>query len=438
MLLGSELRGFVASPAYYFASDDAEHTSRLDQLMMIQGWRRYKRVKQARYLPEVTTTFEDSVYKLPSTADVLELEDLNAIMKKDADYEPDLSMLNGKPDTGDAVTEVPEIETELQEENSVFSEPMDDFHNGKSLKKEVLVEGEVSFDGKSYGVVAKTTDGGKFSFKIPPYYDKGVLFIKAYNAKDSVKRSMEGLKDKKWMDERAFPDYYVKRDMFFPIFSTPYSWYQVNSPELYFFDEDDDGDIPATSKLAGNHTLQTVIVKARRRGKRSWDMSKPAIVRDIYELYNDGPSEFDVNMATTYMFDRLRLSRIKDVRVYTDYELRTDSGYVAEDNVAAVVLDFVPIEDDGTRHSYRDRRYVFPGITYAEEFYSPDYSKSLPSQPADYRRTLYWNPNARPDADGKFTVTFYNNSRETRVRVSAVGVGANGKLYSNSPSPVTM
>ena len=106
--------------------------------------------------------------------------------------------------------------------------------------------------------------------------------------------------------------------------------------------------------------------------------------------------------------------------------------------VAAVVLDFVPIEDDGTRHSYRDRRYVFPGITYAEEFYSPDYSKSLPSQPADYRRTLYWNPNARPDADGKFTVTFYNNSRETRVRVSAVGVGANGKLYSNSPSPVTM
>lgn len=489
MLLGSELRGFVASPAYYFASDDAEHTSHLDQLMMIQGWRRYKRVKQARYLPEVTTTFEGSVYKLPSTADVLELEDLNAIMKKDADYEVDLSMLNGKPDTGDAVTEVPEIETELQEENSVFSEPMDDFHNGKSLKKEVLVEGEVSFDGKSYGVVAKTTDGGKFSFKIPPYYDKGVLFIKAYNAKDSVKRSMEGLKDKKWMDERAFPDYYVKRDMFFPIFSTPYSWYQVNSPELYFFDEEDDGDIPATSKLAGNHTLQTVIVKARRRGKRSWDMSKPAIVRDIYELYNDvtdyglspgvlnfrkfplqatnylfgnmgvmkqpnirailekrsfyrnythGPSEFDVNMASTYMFDRLRLSRIKDVRVYTDYELRTDSGYVAEDNVAAVVLDFVPIEDDGTRHSYRDRRYVFPGITYAEEFYSPDYSKSLPSQPADYRRTLYWNPNARPDADGKFTVTFYNNSRETRVRVSAVGVGANGKLYSNSPSPVTM
>ena len=498
MLLSSELRGFVASPAYYFASDDAEHTSRLDQLMMIQGWRRYKRVKQARYLPEVTTTFEGSVYKIPSSADVIELEDVQKMMDGPSEFAKlEKSFENLKRNGGSAddasttedgfLTETPEIEADLQEESTI--DPVDDFYNGKSLKKEVLVEGEVTFDGKSYGVVAKTTDGGKFSFRIPPYYDNGVLFLKAYNAKDSVKRSMEGLKDKKWMDERAYPDYYVKRDMFFPIFTKPYSWYQVNSPELYFVDEDDDGNIPTTSKLAGNHTLQTVIVKARRRGKRSWDLAKPAIVRDIYDLYNDvtdyglspgvlnfkkfphqitnylfgnmglmkqpniramlekrsfyrnythGSAEFDVNMATTYMFDRLRLSRLKEVRVYTDYELRTDSGYVAEENAAAVLLDFVPIEDDGARHSYRDRRYVFPGITYAEEFYSPDYSKSLPSQPADYRRTLYWNPNAKPDADGKFTVTFYNNSRQTRVRVSAVGVGANGKLYSNSPSPVTM
>lgn len=490
MLLSSELRGFVAYPAYYFASDDEEHTSRLDQLMMIQGWRRYKRVKQARYLPEVTTTFEGSVYKIPSTADILELEDLDATMKNKTNNAADFSMLNGNPDTGDAVTEAPEIETELQQENSVFSEPMDDFHNGKPLKKEVLVEGEVEFDGKSYGVVAQTTAGGKFSFKIPPYYGKGILFIKAYNVKDSVKRSMEGLKDKKWLDERAFPDYYVKRDMFFPVFTNPYSWYQINSPELFFVDEEEDGNIPQTSKLAGNHTLQTVIVKARRRGKRSWDMSKPALVRDIYDIYNDvtdyglspgvlnfmkfpgqitnclfgnmglmkqpnmratmekttfyrnyiqSTSEYDKNMATTYMFERLRLKRMKEVRIYTDYELRTDSGYVAEENEAAVVLDFVPIANDGTRYTYRDRRYVFPGITYAEEFYSPDYSNThqlSPNTPADYRRTLYWNPNAKPDADGKFTVTFYNNSRQTRVRVSAVGVDSNGKLYS-TPSTVT-
>ncbi len=482
MLLSSELRGFVAYPAYYFASDDAQHAKHLDQLMMIQGWRRYKRVKTARYLPELTTTFEGSVYKVPSTADILELEDL-AGMNEEKKMVQDLSRLNGTPDTGDAVTEVPEINPEMQEAEAVFSEEYDNFHNGKNLKKEVLVEGEVEFDGKSYGVVAKTTAGGKFQFNIPPFYDKGILFIKAYNVKDSVKRSMEGLKDKKWRDERAFPDYYVKRDMFFPIFTFPYSWYQINSPQLNFVEEEDDSAIPSSSKLGGNHTLQTVIVQARRRGKRSFDVSKPALVYDIYDLYNnvtdyglsagvcnfkefprqistylfgnmgmmkqpnvrgmmekatffrnytsDGAAEYDVNMSPAYMFERLRLSRLKDVRIYTDYEMRTDSGYVAEDNVAGVVLDFVPLADDGVRYTYRDRRYIFPGITYAEEFYSPDYSLPLPARPADYRRTLYWNPNAKPDADGKFTATFYNNSRQTRLRASAVGVGSDGKLYYN-------
>ncbi len=489
MLLSSELRGFVAYPAYYFASDDAEHTSRLDQLMMIQGWRRYKRVKEARYLPEVTTTFEGSVYKVPSTTDILELDVLERMMKdstKNSKVKPAFDFLerNTGSVNDDVTTDngglngTPDIETDLQEEASL--EPMDDFYNGKPLKKEVLVEGEVEFDGKSYGVVAKTEAGGKFKFNIPPYYDKGILFLKAYSAKDSVKRSMEGLKDKKWMDERAFPDYYVKRDMFFPVFTFPYSWYQINSPELQFVDEDEVGTIPATSKLAGNHMLQTVIVKSRRRGKRSWDMSKPAVVRDIYDIYNDvtdygfspgvlhflkfpmqitnylfgnmglmerpniratmerasfyrnyshGTSEFDVNMSTTYMFERLRLSKMKEVRVYTDYELRTDSGYVAEESEAAVLLDFVPIPDDGKRYSYRDRRYVFPGITYAEEFYSPDYSTLTPQRPVDYRRTLYWNPNAKPDADGKFSVTFYNNSRPTRVRVSAAGIDSSGRIY---------
>ena len=486
MLLSSELRGFVAYPAYYFASDDAEHTSRLDQLMMIQGWRRYKRVQQARYLPEVTTTFEGSVYKVPSSTNILELEDLNG-MRNDTSNVAAFAFPDRSTETNEATSEseVSETDSEIPEETSSTSfDTMDDeFYNGKPLKKEVLVECEVEFDGKSYGVVAKTEAGGKFKFNIPPYYDKGILFLKAYNAKDSVKRSMEGLKDKKWMDERAFPDYYVKRDMFFPVFTFPYSWYQVNSPELQFVEEEEDGTIPATSKLAGNHTLQTVIVKARRRGKRSWDRSKPAIVRDIYDLYNDvtdygfspgvlhfmkfpmqitsylfgnmgmkkrpnvratmerasfyrnykhSTIEFDVNMSTTYMFERLRLSRMKDVRVYTDYELRTDSGYVAEENEAAVVLDFVPIPNDGKRYSYRDRRYIFPGITYAEEFYSPDYSTNThlsPTTPADYRRTLYWNPNAKPDADGKFTVTFYNNSRPTRVRVSASGIDSSGRIY---------
>ena len=117
------------------------------------------------------------------------------------------------------------------------------------------------------------------------------------------------------------------------------------------------------------------------------------------------------------------------VKAYTDYEIRTDSGDVMTSNVADVTLDFVPIANDALRYTYRDRRYLLDGIAWPEQFYSPDYSEAVPTEPKDYRRTLYWNPNVKLDADGRFTTTIYNNCRETRVTVSAAGVDTQGQMY---------
>ena len=280
--------------------------------------------------------------------------------------------------------------------------------------------------------------------------------------------------DANMVNERAFPDYVVKRDAIHPVFSQPYSWYQINSPELFFVDEDDDEQISAGSRLAGNHLLQTVVVSAKRRGKRSIDMKKPAIVMDMYQAYNEAsdyglmlgvadfkrmpmaiatyfvgnmgrrnqfnlramvdgttffrnytPSvnEYDKPKTATAVFNLLRLKRLQNVKVYTDYDLRTDSGDVVESHAADDTHQFESISNDGQRYSYRDRRYILPGITYPEQFYSPDYSTAVPDKPKDYRRTLYWNPNPKIDKDGTFHARFFNNSRDTRVTVSAAGVG---------------
>ena len=57
------------------------------------------------------------------------------------------------------------------------------------------------------------------------------------------------------------------------------------------------------------------------------------------------------------------------------------------------------------------------------DFYHPDYSRRpLPSDLQDHRRTLYWNPNARPNEEGRFTATFYNNGKPTRIKVSTAGI----------------
>lgn len=484
MLLSGDLKGFVAYPAYYFEKEDAEHIKNLDLLMMVQGWRKYKRIESARYTPERGLIYEGRVLKIPSTVRIMELEDLdgfNDVKTVEDEIEKEMAEVITLEEEAENAELGIDAEADTSEEVE-YAES--DYHSARSLRKSVYVEAELSKDGKTVGAVAETDNRGNFRISLPAYYDSGVLFVKAYNKSDSLKKCLTTTKgDKGRIDEREFPDYYVKRDMFFPIYSKPYSWYQVNSPDiLYVDDEEDDELIPSSSKLAGNHTLQTVIVKSKRRGRRGIDKTKPALVRDAYDLYNDvtdyglsfgvlnfgdfprqiatllygnmgmnrqfniramsneatfrrnytpSKSEYDKNLSQTKMFNDLRLARTLNVRAYTDYEIRTDSGTVHETNLPDVTLIFEPVPDDGKRYTYRDRRYIYPGITYAEEFYRRDYNNAAMRDPKDYRRTLYWNPNAQLDEEGHFTDTFFSNAKDTRVKVSAAGVNGEGKLYSN-------
>ena len=36
----SEIKGYVHRPEYYFEADDEIHRQALDELLMVQGWRR--------------------------------------------------------------------------------------------------------------------------------------------------------------------------------------------------------------------------------------------------------------------------------------------------------------------------------------------------------------------------------------------------------------
>ena len=60
--------------------------------------------------------------------------------------------------------------------------------------------------------------------------------------------------------------------------------------------------------------------------------------------------------------------------------------------------DKIPVEPKrGIRKTWVD------GSSEPAEFYSPDYSKTERTD-FDYRRTLYWNPSLKPDAEGKVSV----------------------------------
>ena len=509
LLLSSELRGFIAKPAYYFESDDAQHRENLDLLMMVQGWRKYKwqelsdTARQMRYQPEKTMTVSGEVYKMLDIRDV-EPEEVSS-------WHLGVGMVGTKPLSITSGSEDPWAE-ETTDEYAIISSggPITDAAadqsvsaldygnierandnvgiNHPTLKHEVLVEAEVHMGDEIVGAVQKT-ENGRFLFQIPPFYGATYLNLKAYKEKDSVKKSMLSRSDATVFREDAFPDYFVKRDMPYPVFTHKYNYYENHAPEWEVTVDED--SLSELSMENGVHQLGNVNVRGHRRGRRSVDWSKPAIVRDAYDLYNDLtdyglsfgkfdmrqfplqiakflygnlglPVRFNVDgrledktywrnydptgllegdMAETFiereqtrsaahMYNSLLLSRLQDIRVFTDFEPRNeDSTMVRSAFLPDVTVEMVPIPNDGKQVVYRDRHIYIHGMNEPADFYQPDYSRREPGEaPADYRRTLYWNPNARSDAEGRFTATFYNNGKETRIKMSAAGVTPDGRL----------
>ncbi len=525
LLLSSDLKGFIASPAYYFESDDATHRRDLDVLLMVQGWRKYTPLREAkqqvglgqmafqrlRYTPETTLTVEGRVRKQlgvqmlepdavtglassKSVADQMVDESLNAVSEggvtmsgwsasKDVSEGSIEDTQNNDPDGSSAVnggsTSADGSSTSADGSDSGASDGSYLGVNQKSIKHEVLVEAEVEKDGMSAGSVQMTHDGGRFLFEIPPFYGKAILFLTAYDRKDSLKRCIGSTEDKHRFDEEWYPDYYVTRDLFYPVFAHPYSYYQTHLPELPASVEVGEDSID-NSTFRDGHTLRNVSVKAKRRTRRALDYSKPAYVADAYDVYNDatdrGLSWGIVNMGTfppiaaqtiygnmnryrtynvlgkldkytfftnfspmqaivrnrsnTSLFKDLHLNRIDTICFYTDFEPRNYTDRHTEQlNLEDIVVVYKTIPDEGKRYTYRDRRYLLPGFAEPEKQYSPDYSQRKPAAPTDYRRTLYWNPNAVLDDSGEFHATVYNNSRETRVKASAAGQAADGKVF---------
>ena len=505
LLLSSDLRGFIARPAYYFAKDDAEHRRHLDLLMQVQGWRKYKweeltdTGRVMRYEPEKGLTVEGTVHKMISINDVEPEEIPNWLTgvgqvgtKSPEDESAAVDPFTDPVDEGDGL--ISNTDAGVQTENTSVSTleygSMNDIVAGQrllggSLKRDVLVEAEISIGTQVVGSVQKT-EKGHYLFKVPPFYGDGYLNMKAYKESDSIKKSMASRKDSKIMDETAFPDFYVKRDLFFPMFTQAYDFYENHQPDI-----DTDLMIDTLSELSMEndvHELGNVTVKGRRRGKRAIDWKKPAFVVDAYEMYNDMTDRglsygkldmrlfpvqvcrylygnmnrhrmfnvdarmeghtyyrnyspyafgsdtevaglFRANRTPQWYADRLKLNRLQDVRVFTDYEPRNEDSTMVEGvTTADVTVDMVLIPDDGKQPTFRDRHIIFHGINAAEAFYQPDYSTQRPAEPTDYRRTLYWNPNAVTDEHGRFTAVFYNNSKETRIKMSAAGVTPDGRL----------
>lgn len=127
------------------------------------------------------------------------------------------------------------------------------------------------------------------------------------------------------------------------------------------------------------------------------------------------------------------MSRIDKYIIYTDYQPRLEGSnrYYGSD-MPNTVIAIYPFVDGSRRPVYRDRRIIFKGFAFHDDFYHPNYKKrKLDEAPRDYRRTLYWNPALHLDKDGHAEVELYNNGKHGRIDISAEGMTGDGTILGN-------
>lgn len=141
----------------------------------------------------------------------------------------------------------------------------------------------------------------------------------------------------------------------------------------------------------------------------------------------DGLVSFLSPKALREFYDEHRIDKYV---IYTDFQPRlAGSMRYYGSNLPNTQIAVYPYADDSRRVVYRDRRYVFDGYAYADDFYHPNYkNRKAEEAPKDYRRTLYWNPSLTLDKTGKAEIQFYNNGKSGQISISAEGMTDGGEL----------
>ena len=76
------------------------------------------------------------------------------------------------------------------------------------------------------------------------------------------------------------------------------------------------------------------------------------------------------------------------------------------------------------------KSFYLPGYHVTKEFYIPRYdiAEVRDNPKRDYRSTIYWNGNVKPDASGKAMMFFYTSDAKDNYTVVLEGVTANGDI----------
>lgn len=393
LLLSSDVRGYIENPDQYFTDADSVTRHHLDLLMLVQGWSRYDWAQMSGSVP-----FEVRYYA----------EERLDLSGRVLDYSKD------------------------------------------EAQKGVDVLYLMSKDSMSFHGSCKTDGNGRFHFTFPAGADiRGKWQLGLYVTDKGKRRHCRILLDRSGPRGRAYGYYDVLVRDSTVEFEEVTDSVRRSVTEMQYIDEvvvrgsgeirpdivfDVERDINWCKDRGELYPLTVLDYMENRVSVMDGIRYAGQLVYLCYS-YNrpSTPDRFKASRITPWRID---IEDVYQIKIYyrNQFAWRYAScGECLEHApLQPAVFGMVKLYDDGLHDKYEKgiRQTFYNGWSGVKKYRYTDNSKKLPGE-ADFRRTLYWNPEVRTDESGKLKISFYNNSSCRKMQVSAAGIAKNRIIIGN-------
>ena len=418
MLLSSELKGYIEQPGYYFEADDEEHRTALDLLMMVQGWSRYSLERMQQPIPTTDIHYtEESLVLEGRTLHPRKEEPMAEVDVCIKLYSPDRQQVQEVKVTSD---EQGYWGTNLQDFEGEWDLNIQTYRNGEPIVTRLRLERASAPEVLAYPLAALPLQHRMDTTGIVTGEDveEWLQLPAASILLDNV--DVEGRR--RYVDFCTFQAYDVAKDRELIIDKGEYT----NMVADYLIDkgytvtrwgeEDEKLSDLTMCPVNGYRTLWMVLSGTRNLTRTSYTPGFDIDIQDVKSvIVYDSPYSYIGNPG---VYDVLSPEEILGLQ-------RADDAYPP--GLYVVEIHLYPKLKSPISWNRNTRQTTFDGYSSKVEFYSPQYPNGPIQGDADYRRTLYWNPEVKV-SNGRAEVKFYNNSYTKSLQIRTAGITSNGEF----------
>jgi alpha-2-macroglobulin-like protein len=421
LLAGSELKGKIEEPDFYFKTTEPKAEEALDYLLMTQGWRRYtwddvlKQNDDVAFRPEKIGCVSGRII-LKKTGEpvkaemtIMEMQNRRRILRVNTDAAGRFTFLDADASSSLQLLARAEkinpldISIEINHLNDISGTKENALIQQNNLIPEVIKVQAMDLKAKNK--------------------DKGNMVILREERPMEKEEAMVMKEDRAQLDEVVVVGYGVQKKSALTGSIASITPNELNRNSIQNIGQALQGKVAGIAVINSTGEPGTVS-HIRIRGASSVSDQNPLCIIDgvVFDQNLSGkPSP--LQMIDPQSIESITI--LKDANSTAIYGSRGANG---------VIL----IDTKNRSGSYQTIRKTFKPkyagllisprqLSVTKEFYYPVYKdEEIPETRTDFRSTIYWNPNIQTDHAGEATIEFYNSDEITTFRAIAEGIGKNG------------